>query len=146
LKQLQRLPDGNQELARPLPLERIINDVKPTQHAVKHHPQDGMMDAPRKSDGKHAPETPKTNARTTASIFHCNSHMSDAGAMPEPSPQCHDSANQCCAAYGWHSEKDSSWRRIPPPQILRVSVHQGVLRQTVCQERRPMSRNARAVH
>ena len=99
------------------------------------------MDAPRKSDGQHAPETPKTNARTTASIFHFNSHIGDAGATPDPSLQCHDSANQCCAAYGWHREKDSPGRRIPPPQILRVSVHQ-VVRQTICQERRAKSRNA----
>jgi hypothetical protein len=28
--------------------------------------------------------------------------MGDAGATPESSLQCHDDANQCCAAYGWH--------------------------------------------
>jgi hypothetical protein len=53
------------------------------------------MDAPRNSDGKHAPETPKTNARTPASIFHFNSHMGDAGATPESPLHCHDDANQC---------------------------------------------------
>ncbi len=47
-----------------------------------------MIDAPRNSDGKHAPETPKTNARRPASIFHFNSHMGDAGATPESSLQC----------------------------------------------------------
>src|SRR6266403_1988527 len=85
-----------------LPLERIINDVQPTQDAVKNHPQDGMVDAPRNSDGKHAPETPTTNARRPASIFHFNSHLGDAGATPESSLQCNHNANQCCAVYGWH--------------------------------------------
>jgi hypothetical protein len=60
------------------------------------------MDAPRNSDGKHAPEAPTTNARGPASIFHFNSHMGDAGATPEPSLRCHDDANQRCAEYGWH--------------------------------------------
>jgi hypothetical protein len=31
------------------------------------------MDAPRNSDGQHAPEAPETNTRTPASIFHVNS-------------------------------------------------------------------------
>jgi hypothetical protein len=49
---------------------------------MKHHPQDGMMDAPRKSDGKHAPETPKTNARRPASIFHFNSICATPALRP----------------------------------------------------------------
>ena len=61
--------DGNAVIV-PLPLERIINDVQPTQDAVKNRPQDGMIDAPRNGDGNHAPETPTTNARRPASIFH----------------------------------------------------------------------------
>ena len=31
--------------------------------------------------------------------------MGDACATPDPSPQCHDSANQCSAAYGWYRRK-----------------------------------------
>src|SRR3984885_15679554 len=93
--------DGNAVIV-PLPLERIINDVQPTQDAVKNRPQDGMIDAPRNGEGKHAPETPTTNPPRPPSIFHFNSHMGDAGATPESSLQCHDDANQCCAVYGWH--------------------------------------------
>ena len=92
--------DGNAVIV-PLPLERIINDIQPTQDAVKNRPQDGMVDAPRNGDGKHAPETPTTNARRPASIFHFNSHMS-AGATPESSLQRSDDTHQCCAVYGWH--------------------------------------------
>jgi len=50
------------------------------------------MDAPRNGDGQHAPETPKTNTRTPASILHFNSRMGDARATPEPSQQCHSAA------------------------------------------------------
>lgn len=50
------------------------------------------MDAPRNSDGQHAPETPKTNTRTPASIFHFNSRMGDARATPDQSQQCHAAA------------------------------------------------------
>jgi len=118
--------DGNAVIV-PLPLERIINDIQPTQDAVKNRPQDGMVDAPRNGDGKHAPETPTTNARRPASIFHFNSHMGDAGATPETSRQRHDHANQCSAVYGWHWEKDSSGRRISVPQILRLGGQRTLL-------------------
>jgi hypothetical protein len=57
------LPARHRNLLVRLPLERIINDVQPTQDTLKNHPQNGMIDAPRNNDGQHAPETPKTNAR-----------------------------------------------------------------------------------
>ena len=71
------------------------------------------MDAPRNSDGQHAPETPKTNTRTPASIFHFNSTWATPALRPisrsNATPlQRHDDANQCCAVYGWHREKDSA--------------------------------------
>jgi hypothetical protein len=40
------------------------------------------MDAPRNSDGQHAPEAPETNTRTPASIFHVNSIWATPALRP----------------------------------------------------------------
>jgi len=92
------------------------------------------MDAPRKSDGQHAPETPKTNARTTASIFHFNSHIGDAGATPDPSPQC--TTAQTSAV---HHTAGIEKKTHPCGDFLRhrfsgLAFIKWSLRQTVCQE------------
>jgi predicted SAM-dependent methyltransferase len=42
---------------------------------VKNQPKNGMIDAPRNSDSKHASEAPKTYARRAASIFHAVSRF-----------------------------------------------------------------------
>lgn len=46
-----------------LSLDCVVDDVEPTQNAVKNHPQDGMIDTPRNGDGEHATKTPKTDPR-----------------------------------------------------------------------------------
>jgi hypothetical protein len=79
-----------------LPFERIIDDVQPTHDAVKNRPQDGMIDAPRNSDGKHAPETPTTNARRPASIFHFGSPIW-ATLVLRPNRRCHATTTQTSA-------------------------------------------------
>ena len=53
-----------------LPLDRVIDDVEPAEDAVKDHPKNGVIDAPRNGDSKHASEAPKTYARRPASVFH----------------------------------------------------------------------------
>ena len=52
------------------------------------------MDAPRNSDAQHAPEAPKTNTRTPASIFHFNSIWATPVLRPNSrtSQQCHAAA------------------------------------------------------
>ena len=37
---------------------------------MKHHPKNGMIDAPRNGDGEHTSEAPKTYARRPAMGFH----------------------------------------------------------------------------
>ena len=53
-----------------LPPDRVIDDVEPTEDAMKHHPKNGMIDAPRNGDGEHTSEAPKTYARRPAMGFH----------------------------------------------------------------------------
>jgi hypothetical protein len=53
-----------------LPLDRVIDDVEPAEDAVKDHPKNGVINAPRNGDSKHASEAPKTYARRPASVFH----------------------------------------------------------------------------
>lgn len=46
-----------------LPLDCVIDDVEPAKDAVEYHPENGMIDAPRNSNSKHAAKTPKAYAR-----------------------------------------------------------------------------------
>jgi hypothetical protein len=104
------------------------------------------MDAPRKSDGQHAPETPKPNARRPASIFHFNSIW--AALALRPNRRCNattpqTSAVQHTAGIEKKTHAGGKFRRHKSSGLAFIKWS---LRQTVCQERRPMSRNARAVH
>jgi len=57
-----------------LALDRVIDDVEPAEDAVKDHPKNGVIYAPRSGDSKHASEAPKTYARRPASVFHVIIH------------------------------------------------------------------------
>jgi hypothetical protein len=45
-----------------LALDRAIDNVEPAEDAVKDHPKNGMLDAPRNGDGEDASEAPKPYA------------------------------------------------------------------------------------
>ena len=43
-------------------LDRVIDDVEPTENPVQNHPQNRVVDAPRESDSNDRAEPPAANA------------------------------------------------------------------------------------